>query len=160
MSTTMTPVGLVPNKLLAKVKSLAGFKLDSFGEFTLISDLIKCKRVNPSTERKSNEKNIIESDAWLPVRYNNFVFAQVITGSLEEAIRFTEEKLFKGGFPVFLPTILADKNPFLTEYLSYTKILNLCSNANKDTYSLGILSGYWNGGQGSYVDSSNKGLDF
>lgn len=109
----------------------------------MITDLVKGRRINPASERKANESNLIETEIWVPIRYNNFRYALSECGfDIDRAFDYAEKELFGiDGKPVFLPEQLSikeydkkKKNEVITEYMSYTKIMKLVDEKERQFY--------------------------
>lgn len=141
-----TPVGTVSDEYLSELQRLAGFKKDDYnGGWSLIIEKVKGRKINPATERKANEKNMVEMEMWIPVRYYNFIFAKTLCGDVTSAMGFVKKQLLERGEPVFLPAQIARNNPTLLEYVSYSKVMKLCEDVGRDPFNQKILQDYWNG---------------
>ena len=155
-----TPVGHVDSEMLSRLQRLAGFKKDDYnGGWSLIIEKAKGRKINPATERKANEKNMVDMEMYLPVRYYNFVFAKNFCKGIVETMNFVDKYLFEKGEPVFLPKQIADRNKNLAEYVSYSKIMKLSEDSDREPFNVKILQDYWEGRAESRVVLKDSRLD-
>jgi len=155
METVNTPVGYVPQDLYDEIKKVAGFKkyqqdvsIDPrYFDYIIFTQKHKARMINPNSERRSNEKNMIDMVQWLPVRYYNYMIALGLwNGNHKKALGFCRDKFFDNdGIEKFLPEVLAIKHLDDMEYISYTKLMNLANGAMHGAEKRNDLWQVWRG---------------
>jgi len=119
-----TPVGMVEKSLFDDLVEVAGLRWNGETKsWAFLEDKCEFWKLNKNSERRSNEAKWYKKEGWLPLRYNNFMYALYKVGGfdIKQAIEYAKRELFGVvGEPVYLPDVLNVAKGLPVDVKNYT----------------------------------------